>query len=258
MEVEIKNAGELALTSPEDSAKCSELEYAPLKENEKLLFVDLSATMPDDAEKEFHSPFRNDPWRAVTKAKEISRASHLLCDTNNNHLDLADEFPGLSASGRFFLKVPASTTALQIKEHELIATVDVSQLRKGSKTPEDHGAAKGRAQAPNPTTTPQSNLQNSSANNAEVPSNSAPDSSATPAPTAAPNRPVNGIASNSTDDRPVGFTKAPGLEDPHPLNKTVSSCATDYTLYQRGTTFFTDGTSGWTEQCAAAMDAAMP
>ena len=29
-------------------------------------------------------------------------------------------------------------------------------------------------------------------------------------------------------------------------------------MYQRGTTFFTDGTSGWTQQCAAAMDVAMP
>ena len=29
-------------------------------------------------------------------------------------------------------------------------------------------------------------------------------------------------------------------------------------MHQRGTTFFTDGTSGWTQQCAVAMDAAMP
>lgn len=264
MEVEIKDVGELTGTSASGSSQCADLEYQPLKGNEKLLYVDLSATMPQDADKEFTSPFRNSPWRAVTKAKEISRASDLLCNTDKNHFDLADEFPGLSASGRFFLKVPASTVALQLKDHELIATVDVTQTRRkqGSADKQDSAesqdAAKRRDLAPQPTTNPQSNQRRGTAIGMETGQNPAGGSRETPASTVAPNQSRNGTTTGETDDRPIGFTKAPGLEVPHPLNKSVSSCATDYTLYQRGTTFFTDGTSGWTEQCAAAMDAAMP
>ncbi|MDO5373811.1 MAG: hypothetical protein Q4F10_10195 [Corynebacterium glutamicum] len=41
------------------------------------------------------------------------------------------------------------------------------------------------------------------------------------------------------------------------MNKIISSCATDPTIYQRGTTWFTDGTSGWTQICAEAMDPAI-
>lgn len=35
----------------------------------------------------------------------------------------------------------------------------------------------------------------------------------------------------------------------------IASCATDPMLYQRGTTWFTDGTSGWTQTCADQMPA---
>ena len=35
----------------------------------------------------------------------------------------------------------------------------------------------------------------------------------------------------------------------------IASCATDPTLYQPGTTWFTDGTSGWTQTCADQMPA---
>lgn len=48
---------------------------------------------------------------------------------------------------------------------------------------------------------------------------------------------------------PIGFTGAPN-QAPAPLvGKTVDYCM-DQSQYQRGTTKFTDGTTGWTEQCA--------
>lgn len=50
----------------------------------------------------------------------------------------------------------------------------------------------------------------------------------------------------------VGMTEAPGHAQPSAMNKTVQSCG-DVTLHQTGTTFFTDGTSGWTQQCADQM-----
>ena len=231
MEVEIKNIAELGTADSATSSQCHELEYEPLQPNEKIIYIDLHATMPENVDEDFHSPFRNDPWRAITKAKRISQAPHLICGFNQNHHDLADEFPGLSADGRFYLKVPESVAWLQVKDHELIATIDVSTSKHadGSQSKKQAGAA------PNPTT-----------NATPAPVNTAP---LEPTPETTPPA--------QADNRPIETTKAPGLEAPHPLEKTISSCATDYTLYQRGTTFFTDGTSGWTAECAAAMDAAM-
>lgn len=50
----------------------------------------------------------------------------------------------------------------------------------------------------------------------------------------------------------IGYTEAPGQEEPHVMNKQIASCG-DPSIHQTGTTFFTDGTSGWTENCAAQM-----
>ncbi|MEJ4100877.1 hypothetical protein V5S96_10995 [Corynebacterium mastitidis] len=50
-----------------------------------------------------------------------------------------------------------------------------------------------------------------------------------------------------------GTQGAPQAEPPTMLNKTIDHCATDPNLYQRGTTFFTDGTTGWTQECASQM-----
>lgn len=219
MEVEIKDISQILASDGDATTQCIELERKPLKADEKILLLDFKATMPENADPEFHSPFRNSPWRAVTKTKEVARAQDLLCDLEATGLNLSDEFPGLSAQDRVYLRVPESTSVIQMKEHELIATIDVAK-------PSGHKSKPG----PNPSTNP------------------AP---AAPATSTAPAAPA------PQENRPVGTLKTPGLEDPHPLDKSISSCATDYTLYQRGTTFFTDGTSGWTEECAAAMDAAM-
>lgn len=50
----------------------------------------------------------------------------------------------------------------------------------------------------------------------------------------------------------VGITGAPSVETPRVLDKQIASCG-DPTMHQTGTTFFTDGTSGWTETCSAQM-----
>ncbi|MDY3127661.1 MAG: hypothetical protein SOW59_05980 [Corynebacterium sp.] len=60
---------------------------------------------------------------------------------------------------------------------------------------------------------------------------------------------------SATDERPVGFMGAPGQSDPVPLDKAVQSCG-DISIHETGTTFFSDGTSGWTEQCSNQMMAA--
>ncbi|MCD2105130.1 hypothetical protein O4214_19650 [Rhodococcus erythropolis] len=54
----------------------------------------------------------------------------------------------------------------------------------------------------------------------------------------------------STPEAPVGFTGAPNGA-PAPLTgKVIDHCMTD-PMYQTGTTMFTDGTTGWTQQCAS-------
>ena len=52
----------------------------------------------------------------------------------------------------------------------------------------------------------------------------------------------------------VGYTAAPGQESPHCMDKQISHCGST-TLHETGTTFFTDGTSGWTQTCASQMSA---
>ena len=49
----------------------------------------------------------------------------------------------------------------------------------------------------------------------------------------------------------VAYTAAPGHESPHCLGKQIASCGT--ANHQTGTTFFTDGTSGWTQTCQDQM-----
>ncbi|EEB62886.1 hypothetical protein [Corynebacterium amycolatum] len=61
----------------------------------------------------------------------------------------------------------------------------------------------------------------------------------------------------STSARPTRYTEAPGQAEPSEINKTVASCG-DPALHETGTTFFTDGSSGWTQQCASQMMAQQP
>lgn len=61
----------------------------------------------------------------------------------------------------------------------------------------------------------------------------------------------------TTSSGPVGYTEAPGQAEPSVMNKTIQSCG-DPSIHEVGTTFFTDGTSGWTQQCANQMAAQQP
>lgn len=54
----------------------------------------------------------------------------------------------------------------------------------------------------------------------------------------------------------VGITKAPGAEPAHCMDKQIDHCGS--ATMQAGTTFFTDGSSGWTSYCAEVMRATVP
>ncbi|WP_448852045.1 hypothetical protein [Corynebacterium sp. 335C] len=57
-------------------------------------------------------------------------------------------------------------------------------------------------------------------------------------------------ATTSADDRPVGLTDG-NFGEPTRINKTIARCAKQSDgVYEVGTTWFTDGTSGWTTYCA--------
>lgn len=56
-----------------------------------------------------------------------------------------------------------------------------------------------------------------------------------------------------TYSEPVfGMTEAPGIATPSLMNKVIQSCG-DTSMHETGTTFFTDGSTGWTQQCADQM-----
>lgn len=50
----------------------------------------------------------------------------------------------------------------------------------------------------------------------------------------------------------VGFTEAPGAAEPSIMDKVIDHCG-DPAIHERGTTFFTDGTTGWTQECSDTM-----
>lgn len=75
---------------------------------------------------------------------------------------------------------------------------------------------------------------------------------AAPAPAASTTPAVSAAPAATVAPPVVGFTEAPGHGSPTPMNKSISSCG-DPAMHQPGTTFFTDGTSGWTQTCADQM-----
>ncbi|OFQ55600.1 hypothetical protein [Corynebacterium sp. HMSC074H12] len=68
---------------------------------------------------------------------------------------------------------------------------------------------------------------------------------------------VEGVNIDQPQEEVIGFTEAPGAAQPSPMEKTIASCG-DPSLHETGTTFFSDGTSGWTQQCSDEMLAANP
>lgn len=87
-----------------------------------------------------------------------------------------------------------------------------------------------------------------------MPSKASKDSEAkSPAPTPGGSQ----QQTNTTGEVVIGHTEAPGQANPSVMNKTIASCG-DPSMHETGTTFFTDGTSGWTLTCANKMMAARP
>lgn len=87
-----------------------------------------------------------------------------------------------------------------------------------------------------------------------MPSKASKDSEAkSPAPTPGGSQ----QQTNTTGEVVIGHTEAPGQANPSVMNKTIASCG-DPSIHETGTTFFTDGTSGWTSTCANKMMAARP
>ena len=68
---------------------------------------------------------------------------------------------------------------------------------------------------------------------------------------------VEGVNIDQPQEEVIGFTEVPGAAQPTPMEKTIASCG-DPSLHETGTTFFSDGTSGWTQQCSDEMLAANP
>lgn len=57
-------------------------------------------------------------------------------------------------------------------------------------------------------------------------------------------------SATSTRAAHTGYTGAP-TGDPTPINKSIARCGkSSEGLYEQGTTWFTDGTSGWTQYCS--------
>lgn len=123
--------------------------------------------------------------------------------------------------------------------------------------------------APAGTTTSSSSPPSSSSSSATSSASSTPEASQVeepaapaapdPVPVATPtpeSPPAPAPAPVQQPDTVIGMTGAPGHDSPRPLNKTIESCGGD--LHQRGTTFFTDGTSGWTQQCSDAWTPPLP
>ena len=120
-------------------------------------------------------------------------------------------------------------------------------------------AACGSDDTPSPSSSSSSTSSTSTSSTSKPsPSSSKPTESASESSSskARPN-PTREQTTESTSARPSGFTEAPGQAAPSEMNKTVASCG-DPSLHETGTTFFTDGSSGWTQQCANQMMAQQP
>lgn len=96
--------------------------------------------------------------------------------------------------------------------------------------------------APSATASPAEAAEQAPAVELETPVHEAPAEPPVQAPAPAPQE----------ADPVIGYTEAPGQVEPQVMEKQIASCG-DPSIHQTGTTFFTDGTTGWTENCAAQM-----
>lgn len=111
----------LTLKSVDPAAPCS-TEYA---EPGRYVALTFEATMPENADPDFTSPFRSSPWSVATTEGQLTRTDEEVgCSLDNNHLDLMQEFPGYSATGTSWLPVPESATEILFEsDREVLFTV---------------------------------------------------------------------------------------------------------------------------------------
>ena len=98
--------------------------------------------------------------------------------------------------------------------------------------------------APSVTASPAEAAEQASAVEPETPVYEAPAEAEAPVQAPAP--------AHQEAEPVIGYTEAPGQVEPQVMEKQIASCG-DPRIHQTGTTFFTDGTTGWTENCAAQM-----
>lgn len=227
------------ITDIEDDAHCENAE--PKKG--KFVAIAVSASMPEEASAEFSSPFSAMPWKASTPENKMSKVMNEINCDDASYLSFMDEFPGYSADGTAFVDVPEDTNMIHFKAaDDLTYKIEVEGKKKSEKSSADKKTAtKARA-----TTGGQDNQQGS------APQPAPPQETQEAQPTQPPAQPQRAQEEKPEEEPVIGFTQAPGQEAPHPLDKQVASCG-DPSIHEPGTTFFTDGTSGWTQQCASQM-----
>lgn len=76
----------------------------------------LSATIPEDTDEYFLSPFRNPRWMVLTADDEaFSVRSEPLCETGVSELGLMAEVPGTTMRGSYWLAVPEDAATLRFE-----------------------------------------------------------------------------------------------------------------------------------------------
>lgn len=211
----------------------------------RFVVLELEATMPEDADPDFTSPFRQSPWRASTTGNEISSVyTEGMCEGGETILNLMDEFPGYSAKGTAYIEVEDDVDVIHF---DINSGSDV-RINVASTGESEHAASRsgsptsesGQSQS-NPEV-PDSIEVSVIGDPLPMPLTSTPEPQSVPAPADQPRQP----------EPVIGYTEAPGQTDPYVMDKQIQSCG-DISIHQTGTTFFTDGTTGWTEQCANQM-----
>lgn len=204
---------------------CSEVDSTT---NEAFVALSLRAHMDEGTPGEFTSPFSSSPWKYSTDDKIIARTdAEDTCNGDDSYLNLKDEFPSYSTEGTAYLKVPRNADTIHFENtNGHTVTFDLTTL----------------ADTPSPEPKP--------ADNTQTPTTNTP-----PAPAPAP---VTTLTTTEVIEQAppvVGYTEAPGVAAPTVMDKEVLRCGTAAESMEPGTTFFTDGTTGWTAACDTQMRA---
>lgn len=213
-------------------SRADQCQEAEVGNGESIVSLKLKASMEESTSEDFTSPFRGFPWKYSTPDKTIASVDNeTTCNGDSSYLNLMDEFPGYTAEGSAFFVIPEEADVLHFKVNEDDSVkIDISPSTSEGSEP---STQKESTQAPQ--------------------ENQAPP--AQPSPT---QNEVTVTATETSPDQPapvIGFTEAPGAAEPTVMDKVVLRCGTAAEHMEPGTTFFTDGTSGWTAACAAQMQA---